>query len=158
VLSTTLAQLGRTAVELSAELDKVRAVMKTIAGKPGPLRIAFEDIQSQLAHLIPPDLMRATPASRLVHIVRYLKAIQVRLQRLPNDPQKDQHKAAQVTPLWQSYWTKLDALRARGRTPAEIAELGWLLEEIRVQTFAPELKTAVAISAQRLDQLRDALR
>ena len=33
------------------------------------------------------------------------------------------------------------------------AELGWLIEEFRVQTFAPELKTSVPVSAQRLQAL-----
>ncbi len=157
VLSSTLAQLGRTAVEVSGELDKVRAALKAIAGKPGPLRAAHEDIGSQLAQLAPPDLMRSTPAPRLVHLVRYLKAIQIRLQRLPNDPMKDQQKAAQFAPLWQSYRTRREELRAKGRSVAEVDEIGWLLEELRVQTFAPELKTAVPISAQRIQDLWAAL-
>ena len=43
-----------------------------------------------------------------------------------------------------------DELRTR-RTPAELAEFAWLVEELRVQTFAPELKTAVPVSAQRVE-------
>ena len=94
--------------------------------------------------------MRVTPFGRLVHISRYLKAIHIRLQRLSHDPQKDQQKAAQVAPFWQSYEKKRAELEAKGHIVAEIEELGWLLEEFRVQTFAPELKTAVPVSAQRL--------
>ena len=77
----------------------------------------------------------------------------MRLQRLSHDPQKDQQKAAQVAPFWQSYQTKRDELRAKGRSTAELDEFGWLVEEFRVQTFAPELKTAVPVSAQRLQEL-----
>ena len=93
--------------------------------------------------------MRVVPAARLGHIARYLKAITVRLQRLSHDPQKDQQKAAQIAP----FQKKHDELRARGHLVAESEELGWLLEELRVQTFAPELKTAVPVSAQRLQEL-----
>jgi ATP-dependent helicase HrpA len=152
-LPVVLVQLGRLAVELSAELDKVRLALKALTGKPGVPRAVVDDIQSQLAHLAPADLMRTTSAARLGHIARYLKAIQVRLQRQSHDPQKDQQKAAQVAPFWQSYLTKRDELRAKGRAVVELDELGWLIEELRVQTFAPELKTAVSVSAQRVQDV-----
>ncbi|MGN6109485.1 MAG: ATP-dependent RNA helicase HrpA [Kofleriaceae bacterium] len=143
-LPDELGQLVRIAIELYGELDGVRAVMKPLAGRPGPTRAALDDIASQLQHLVPADLMHATSAARLLHITRYLKAIGVRLQRLSHDPQKDQQKAAQVTPFWQRLLRLPDN--------AERAELRWLVEELRVQTFAPELKTAVPISVQRLEE------
>ncbi|HEX7841662.1 MAG TPA: DUF3418 domain-containing protein, partial [Kofleriaceae bacterium] len=152
-LPSALAQLGLLAAELSAELDKVRLALVPLAGKPGILRAVFDDLQGQLAHLAPPDLMRRTPLPRLCHIARYLKAIQVRLSRQAHDPQKDQQKAAQVAPLWQSYLTRRDELRAKGRSLTELEEFGWLIEELRVQTFAPELKTAVSVSPQRLQDV-----
>ncbi len=150
VLPGVLAQLERAAVDLIAELDKVRVALKALAGRPGATRAALEDIHSQLGRLAPPELMRVTPVGRLGHICRYLKAIVVRLQRLSHDPQKDQQKAAHVAPFWQGYQNKRDELQTRGLLVAELDEFGWLLEEFRVQTFAPELKTAVPVSAQRL--------
>jgi ATP-dependent helicase HrpA len=138
----TLGELVRVAIDLYAEHEAVRAAMKPLVSRPGATRAVLDDIQSQLVHLVPPDLMRGTPTSRLVHITRYLKAIVVRLQRASHDVQKDQQKAAVVAPFWQ----KFQALAA---TP-ERTELLWLIEELRVQTFAPELKTAVPISVQRL--------
>jgi ATP-dependent helicase HrpA len=152
-LPVTLAQLAGLAIELGAELDRVRLALKALAGKPGVPRAVVDDIHSQLAHLAPPDLLRATPAPRLGHIARYLKAIQVRLQRQSHDPQKDQQKAAQVVPFWQSYLKKRDELQTRPRPLAELDDFGWLIEELRVQTFAPELKTAVPVSPQRLQDL-----
>jgi len=152
-LPIVLAQLGRVAVDVSAELEKVRLALKAMAGKPGVSRAVVDDIQSQLAHLAPPDLMRATAVARLGHIVRYLKAIQVRLQRQAHDPQKDLQKAALVAPFWQSYLTKRDELRAKGRPLTEVDELGWLIEELRVQTFAPELKTAIPVSPARVQDV-----
>jgi ATP-dependent helicase HrpA len=149
-LPVALAQFANLAVALVGELDKVLALLKTMAGRPGATRTAIDDIHSQLAHLVPPDLMRVTPATRLPHITRYLKALVVRLQRLSHDPQKDQQKAAQVSPFWQSFTKKRDELHTKGYLVEEIEEFGWLLEEFRVQTFAPELKTAVPVSAQRL--------
>ena len=148
-----LAELGLLATELAAELDKARAALRPLAGKPGIPRAVFDDVHGQLAHLVPPDAMTRLPRERLGQLARYLRAIQVRLQRQAHDPQKDQQKAAQVAPHWQRYLTRRDELRARGRPLTELAELGWLIEELRVQTFAPELKTAVPVSAQRLQDV-----
>ncbi len=149
LLPDVLGQLTRTALDLSAELDKVRAAVKTLAGRPGATRLALDDIERQLGRLVRQDLMRVTAAGRLGHIARYLKAILVRLQRLSHDPQKDQQKAAQVAP----FQHKRDELAAKAHLVAELEEFGWLVEEFRVQTFAPELTTAVPVSAQRLQDL-----
>ncbi len=152
-VSGLLAVLADTALGLAAELERVRALLKPLAGKPGLLRAVHEDITSQLAHLVPPELMRATPRDRLDHLARYLRAIHVRLQRLPNDPPKDQTKAAQVVPLWQRYVERRNAWVTRGRSTADLDEFGWMLEELRVSVFAPELRTAVPVSTKALTEL-----
>ena len=145
-LPLALKELGDLAVEIHIEHERVRAALKPLVTKPGIARAVVDDVHSQLAHLAPPELLRATSVARLVHIVRYLKAIQIRLQRQSHDPQKDQQKAAQVVPLWQRYL-------AAGRSTKELDDFGWLIEELRVQIFAPELKTAVPVSVQRLHDL-----
>ncbi len=141
-LPDTLGDLVRVAVDLYAELERARALLKPLASRPGVTRAGVEDIQAQLQELVPADLMRTTPTPRLAHITRYLKAIVVRLQRLSHDPLKDQQKATQVTPFVRRYQQIADA--------PDRDELRWLVEELRVQVFAPELKTAVPVSPQRL--------
>ena len=150
VLQSITQQLERLASPLVAELEKVRALMKPLASRPGPTRAALDDIQLQISRLVPHDLMRETPAGRLLHITRYLKALTVRLQRLAHDPNKDQAKAASIGVLVQGFGKKRDELLAKNIVIPEIEEFGWLLEELRVQTFAPEIKTAVSISLPRL--------
>jgi ATP-dependent helicase HrpA len=149
-LAALVAELGRTAQTFEAELAKVRAALGPLAGKPGLARTVFEDVQSQLAHLAPAELWRS-PA-RIDHRLRYVKALQIRLQRQAHDPQKDQTKAAQVVPLWAAFVARRAELLAKGRTEKELDEFSWVLEELRVQVFAPELKTAVPISAPRVQQ------
>jgi len=156
-LPVILARLGRMATELGGELDKVRAALKALLRRPGTPRAAIDDVESQLGHVAPPDVLRATSEARLVHLGRYLRAIDVRLQRLNHDPQKDAQKATQVSPLWRDYVGKRDELLRRGRSRAELDELGWLIEELRVQIFAPELKTAIPVSVARVTDLWKAL-
>jgi ATP-dependent helicase HrpA len=143
-LPDVLGDLVRVALDLFTELERARGLLKPLASRPGVTRASVEDIQAQLAELIPTDLMRTTPTARLAHITRYLKAVTVRLQRLSHDPLKDQQKATQVTPFVRRY-QQLPATATSDRD-----ELRWLVEELRVQVFAPELKTAVPISPQRL--------
>ena len=133
-----LAELGQLALDHSIELGRIQTALRPLVGKPG--------------HLAPPDLWRSTPLPRLHHILRYLRALTLRLQRQANDPQKDQQKAQSVVPLWQSFVARYDQLRAKGRG-RELDDFGWLLEEVRVQVFAPELKTAVPISLPRVQDL-----
>jgi ATP-dependent helicase HrpA len=84
-------------------------------------------------------------------VPRYLKGIQVRLQRLPNDPAKDVQKATQVRPFWDTFLARQISLRATDPEGAE--EFRWLLEELRISVFAPELKTAVPVSTKRVEDV-----
>jgi len=152
-LPELLAQLGRLAIEITMELSKVRAALKPLIGKPGLIRAFVDDVQSQLAHLDAPDLWRTTPTARLAHVLRYAKALLVRVQRQAVDPPKDQQKAAQVAPLWQQFVARRGELIAHGRTESELDDFAWLVEELRVQIFAPELKTAVSVSVPRVQEL-----
>jgi len=143
-LPDALGELVRVALELTTELDKVMALMKPLAARPGNTRIALDDIKSQLSSLVPADLIRTS--TRLPHVVRYLKALVVRLQRLNHDPNKDAAKLALVAPFW-----------AQAQARPDLAEFRWLVEEFRIATFAPELRAAVTVSPQRLQEAWKAL-
>jgi ATP-dependent helicase HrpA len=148
-----IAALGRAGIEIGTEFQKVAAALKAAASKPGARKPALDDLAVQLAHLVPSDLFARYDEERLRHIPRYLKAIGVRLSRLPNDPLKDADKATQVLPHWQNYLKHRDAIVQRGRGLADLDEYRWLIEELRVAVFALERKAAVPVSAQRLDEV-----
>jgi ATP-dependent helicase HrpA len=152
-LGDALVSIGRLALDLSVEHTRVLAALKPLVGKPGVAKLVADDVQSQLRHLVTPDMWRTQPVARLHDILRYLRALTVRLQRQANDPPKDQQKAAQVVPLWQSFVAREAELRAKGRSQKELDDFGWLLEELRVHVFAPELKPAVPISPARAQEL-----
>jgi len=151
--SMILTGLAAQAVELVTELAKVQASIRPLAGKPGLLRAVYEDVESQLRHLAPATLLQTASGARLAHVPRYIRALQVRLQRQAHDPQKDQQKATQVVPLWQTFLARSEELRKKGRTTEELDEFAWLVEELRVHVFAPELKTAVSISPARAQEI-----
>ncbi len=114
---------------------------------------AVADIQQQLHWLLYPGFVSQVGYSYVKHYSRYLKAIQIRLQRLQNNFERDRPLQLQVQPYW-SAW-----LRYAGDDPAEVvADDGWWafrwqIEEFRVSLFAQELKTDGPVSAKRLDKL-----
>ena len=108
--------------------------------------VAAEDLTAQLARLFAPGFLDAH-ATWLGHYPRYLRGMAKRAERLLVDPAKDDGKAAALAPIRKR-------LAARGAKVS--AEVCFLLEELRISLFAPELKTAVPVSPARIERLLDA--
>jgi ATP-dependent helicase HrpA len=117
-------------------------------------RKALPDIEQQVQGLIYPQFVQNTPFSQLQHIPRYLKAIELRLQKLLRDPQKDMLKLGQFVPLWEAY----QKLLVKKPDSTVLPEIRWMLEELRVSLFAQELRTPYAVSVQRVQKLLDSVK
>jgi ATP-dependent helicase HrpA len=142
------------AVQAAAtELDKTLAMLRTMGKHPSG-RTACADVQAQLEHLFPADLIAKIPLVRLEHYPRYLRAAQARVGRAVNDPRKDMDKAAPLVPLWSAFLGRRSAFR----DVAAAEELRWAFEELRVATFAPELRPAIAVSVAKVGAALAALR
>ena len=108
------------------------------------------DVAQQLQRLVPKRFLLSTPYAQLQHFPRYLKAVQLRLDKLRADPARDAAKFAELRPQDQRFW-RLVAER-KGVQDARLQELRWLLEELRVSFFAQELRTPQPVSVKRLDK------
>jgi ATP-dependent helicase HrpA len=120
----------------------------------GFARANYDDLGDQLGELLPPGFVRGTPRARLAHFPRYLRAMKLRAERLRQDPARDQARMLGV----QLYWREYLKLRATRGGDAALEELRWLVEELRVSTFAQELRTAETVSPKRLAKLVEGLR
>jgi ATP-dependent helicase HrpA len=115
---------------------------------------ATRDVGAQLAQLLPRDFVIATPYERLAQFPRYLKAVSARLDKLRTDPSRDARLAAELAPLETQWQREVARIRKQGASPdAQLEQFRWLLEELRVQLFAQELKTPVPVSSKRLTKL-----
>ena len=121
----------------------------------GFARANYDDLRGQLEELLFPGFLRETPATRLAQFPRYLKAMRLRAERLRHDPARDQARMLGVQLYWREY-LKLRA--ARGADAPGLEELRWLVEEMRVSTFAQELGTREAVSPKRIAKLVETLR
>ena len=129
--------------ELALKLDRPAAPL---------VADAVHDLKRQVAELVPPDFLTATPMPWLPHLPRYLRAASVRLEKLLNAGLKrDANAAAVLAPLLLAYREKMNADAEVARSP-EVVQLRWMLEELRVQLFAQELGTAVPVSAKKVER------
>ena len=92
-------------------------------------------------------------ADRWLQYPRYLKALELRLDKLGNNILRDDKASAEVQRHWQRWQRHVQQVMARGGDPGSCDEYRWLLEEYRISLFSQPLKTAVPVSAERLDRL-----
>ncbi|MDP2289726.1 MAG: ATP-dependent RNA helicase HrpA, partial [Actinomycetota bacterium] len=120
------------AAEVSQRLDRLTAPA---------VAASSADARAQLDRLVRPGFVTAAGEARLPDLLRYVKAIDMRLAKLPEDPHRDHARLRDVTALEQRYVAHLRRLD-RDDITAEVVDLGWLLEELRVSVFAQQLGTA----------------
>jgi ATP-dependent helicase HrpA len=148
-----------------AAMERLKIVEETLAAyaelspwlEPpllGYARANYDDLREQLDALVYPGFVRDTDAARLSQFPRYLKAMRLRAERLRQDAARDQARMLTV----RVYWTEYLKMSASGASNAALAELRWLIEELRVSLFAQELKTAEPVSPKRLAKLIESLR
>jgi ATP-dependent helicase HrpA len=112
---------------------------------------SLTDVRDQLSALVYPGFVTATGWDRLPHLVRYLRAVEHRLDRLPDNPGRDRDLTRQVQGLQADY----ERLRDQTPTPA-LQEIRWMLEELRVSFFAQQLGTAYPVSEKRIRKAMNA--
>ncbi len=110
---------------------------------------SVHDARAQLDRLLRPGFVAAAGTARLGHVLRYVRGIERRLEKLPEDPVRDQQRTREVRELEQRYARWVESLPP-SKVTQPVVELGWMLEELRVSLFAQSLGTAVPVSAQRV--------
>lgn len=105
----------------------------------------LNDIEDQLDGLHLSDFVYQIPARDWLEYPRYLKALSMRLERLPNNLKKDTDAIRQLDP----YMEKI----AKREQEAGLQEFRWLLEEWRISLFAQPMKTKTAVSEKRIDKV-----
>ena len=113
---------------------------------------ALADIEAQVKRLMGRNFVMDTPFERLQHYPRYLKAVQVRLDKLRANPARDAQAMAEFGPLWIAFERRAVQLAKQGTVDPQIDQFRWLLEELRVSLYAQELRTPIPVSVKRLQK------
>jgi ATP-dependent helicase HrpA len=142
-------EVGRLVATILAERQALAKKLQAAKAFPEIVR----DIEAQLGRLMPRDFIVATPWERLQHFPRYVKAASVRLDKARADPSRDARAMSELAPL-ETQWLREDARSRRsGAADPQLEQFRWLLEELRVQLFAQELRTPVPVSVKRLEKM-----
>jgi len=137
---------------IKATLKAFHSIRKQINGRIPPAWLpACQDIQMQLDHLITAHFICHTPRQWLQQLPRYLKAIELRLEKLNGAVERDRRQMLELKPLWDNYCRQADSDEVSSNE--DFIEYRWMLEELRVSLFAQELKTLKPVSVPRLEKL-----
>ncbi|MCZ2523822.1 ATP-dependent RNA helicase HrpA [Streptomyces sp. HB2AG] len=132
-------------------LKAAHAVEDRLRSTNSPVLLpALADLREQLAALIPPGFVTATGRRRLPSLVRYLVAMDRRLQKLPGDPARDRARMEKVHAMQDAHRELLDRLPKGRPVPEEVREIRWMIEELRVSYFAHALGTPQPVSDKRI--------
>ena len=148
------ARVNLIAQEIARLVSTILTEYQTLSKKIRDVQRAYpdvvKDIQEQMARLLPKGFIADTPFARLTHVSRYIKAASLRIDKLRIDPARDKRSMSELIPLQNLYLRALSALYKANSSDDKVEQFGWLLEELRVQLFAQELRTPVPVSAKRM--------
>jgi ATP-dependent helicase HrpA len=121
------------------------------------LQPAVDDVRAQLAELLGAGFVSRTGRRRLDAVLRYLQAVERRLDRLTDDVDRDRRAMREVHQLQQEYAELVASLPRARQGAADVVEVRWMLEELRVSLFAQPMKTAYPVSEKRVLRAMDAV-
>jgi ATP-dependent helicase HrpA len=137
---------------VSQILEKYQALNFELSKVAPPALIgSYQDMRRHLASLIHNGFIIQTPPPWFEQYPRFLSAIEIRLRKLRSAGlNRDQAAMAEIAPLIKQYHDRGDANARDGVVDPELETYRWMLEELRVQMFAQELKTSIPVSVKRL--------
>ena len=123
------------------------------AQMPATVNRLKRDVESQIAALVYKGCFSQTPWENISQLPRYLKALRLRIEKQPSNPERDGKNAASVGLIWQNWEALVDKQTKADKLNPKVMEFRWLIEELRVSLFAQELKTPFPVSIKRLEKI-----
>jgi ATP-dependent helicase HrpA len=145
-------RIGSTLDEIVSAEREVREWITKNKGDRNFGEIA-EDLEEQLSWLMREHFAWTSGYDTFIDLTRRFRAIRSRLGRIGSLPLvKDLEKMDLIRPLWNEWFERWKNKPHQ----ASLWEIGWLLEEWRIQTFAPDVelkaKTSEKIISARLEE------
>ncbi|ELZ0761952.1 DUF3418 domain-containing protein, partial [Salmonella enterica] len=154
------AELNDTVVDIAKQVERILTTVfninKRLKGRVDmSMALGLSDIKAQMNGLVYRGFVTGNGFKRLGDTLRYLQAIEKRLEKLAVDPHRDRAqmlKVESVQQAWQQWINKLPPAR---REDDDVKEIRWMIEELRVSYFAQQLGTPYPISDKRILQAMD---
>ncbi|EJL6756011.1 ATP-dependent RNA helicase HrpA [Vibrio cholerae] len=149
------AELGDTVVEIAKQVETILTtaynINKRLKGKVDfTMAFALSDVKAQIEGLIFSGFATECGWKRLPDILRYMRAIERRMEKLPVDPNKDRLHMLKIESVANMYKELLNKIPKGMAIPDNVREIRWMLEELRVSYFAQQLGTPYPVSDKRI--------
>jgi len=149
------AELGDTVLDIAQQVEAILttafAINKRLKARMDlSMAFAMSDIKSQMQDLIFNGFATQSGYKRLPDILRYMQAIEKRIEKLKIDPNRDRMLLLKIENISNEYKALLNKIPQGKAIPAHIKEVRWMIEELRVSYFAQQLGTAYPISDKRI--------
>jgi len=154
------AELNDTVVDIAKKVEQILTAVfninKRLKGRVDmTMALALSDIKAQMSGLVYKGFVTQNGWKRLSDTLRYLNAIERRLEKLPVDPHSDRARMLKVENIqqaWNTWYNKLPPVR---REDEDVKDVRWMIEELRVSYFAQQLGTPYPVSEKRIQQAMD---
>ncbi|MBJ8345035.1 ATP-dependent RNA helicase HrpA [Antrihabitans sp. YC2-6] len=151
-----LAQRVRELVELVLPiLASAREVGARLHGLTGDVA---DDVRHQLDNLVFAGFVTELGATRLRELPRYLDAATARIDALTASATRDRQGMDVLDRVYARYDNLLESLPEERKGAAEVVEISWLIEELRVSLFAQKVGTPFPVSEKRIEKAITAIR
>ena len=147
--------LNEVTVDIAQKVEQIlslnHALNQRLKGKMDfTMAFAFSDIKAQLSGLIYPGFVQKSGYERLPDLQRYLQAVDKRIDKLAQDVNRDRAAMLRVEQVQQAYQQLLAKLPKSKPISDEVAEIRYMIEELRVSLFAQQLGTKYQVSEKRV--------
>ena len=131
-------------------LMKASEVRKRLKGRMDfTTACAYSDMGGQLKALVYKGFATQTGQRYFPQLERYLEAMLKRLEKLPQDPNRDLVNLRKVEDCYKRYESLL-GMYAGHLVPEGVRMIRFMLEELRVSLFAQSLRTLYPVSEKRV--------
>ncbi|MCJ8336987.1 MAG: ATP-dependent RNA helicase HrpA [Pseudomonadales bacterium] len=110
------------------------------------------DMKQQLDRLFAKDYLSLISWYRLEQYTRYMKSMQIRLEKYQRDLPRQKLLSGQLNAMESRLQDKIQQCLGRDEIHPELAEYRWLIEEYRISLFSQQLGTNQSVSEKKMQQ------
>jgi ATP-dependent helicase HrpA len=137
---------------VEAVLTEAREVAVALGAAPSRRvpEAAMADLRRQMGGLLHRGFVAATGRRRLPDVVRYLRGMRHRVEKLPANAARDAVWTEQVAAVTAEYEQLRAQVPPNGSPGDPVTAVRWMIEELRVGLFAQPIGTSGPVSEQRI--------
>lgn len=163
LLEKVKAHINDVIVDIASQVERILTlnymISKRLKGRMDlTMALSLADIKQQLSQLIYKGFVAETGYQKLSDVYRYLQAIDKRIEKLYQDPNKDRLQLMIIERVYKTYLDIKQQQENNKMSLKSIVQLRWMIEELRVNLFAQQLGTPYPISEKRINQYIDEIK